>query len=386
MSSDDNSKGKKRKWVILALLLVAFAIIAYITVSLLTGTGFVQLPGLFSARTPEITVDEYNFNVGRNRSFAGMGGYVASVGTLGVQVLDGEGRETLRDSFRMVRPAIVSSGARSIAFDIGGTSVRVFSPTIITTSLETDGRVVSASINRNGWFCIVTQDSGGFRGTVTVYNSLGIDVYRVNIGSGYAVSAHLSPDNKNLVIHSLIDNGSRITFYHGIDTEVEPAHAYDLYNELVIDLLYLPNGDVLTISTDSLSIIGSTGGRDEIYSFSDKRLGGYTFDGEFIALHIYDFGIGIQGRLVAIGTDGTILRELTTDWELLSMSSVGSSLVILKGDKLSFYNEELETFSVSAGGLSAAGANRVLAISEGVALATSDNSAVVLVQEEPLDE
>jgi len=386
MSGNDIPNTKKRKWVVLALLLVAFAIIAYIVVSLITGTGFIQLPNLFSSRASEITVGEFNFDVGRNRSFARMDRSVAAVGTLGVQVLDNEGSETLRDSFRMSQPAITSSGGRCIAFDIGGTSIRVFNASQVTASIETDGRIVSASINRNGWFCVVTQDIGGFRGNVTVYNGMGLDVYRVNIGSGYIVSAQLSPDNKNLVIHSLIDTGSRVTFYRDIDTEVDPYHMYDLYDELIIDIMYLPNGDVLAISTDSLVLISSNIGSIELYSFFDKRLGGYTFDGEFIALHIYDFGVGFHGRLVSLDMDGSILKEVTTDWELISMSAVDKSLVILKGDGLSFYNEELEVFPVSANSLSAAGANRVLAVGDGVAVATSDNSAVVLVREEPPEE
>jgi len=386
MSGDDIPKKKKYTWVILALLLVVFAVVVYIVISIITGAGFLQLSGLFSSRVPVITVDELNFDVGRSRSFAHMEGSVAAVGTLGIQVLNNEGRESLRDSFRMARPAIISSGGRGLAFDIGGNTVRVFSPMQVTTSLETEGRIVSASINQNGWFCLVTQDGGGLRGTVTVYNSMGLDVYRVTLGSGYALSALISENNKNLVILSLTDTGSRVTFFHDIDTEVDPYHMFDLTDELIIEIKYLPNGDVLAISMDSLLLIGSNEGSTELYTFTDKRLGGYTFDGEFFVLHLYDFGIGFHGQLVTIGLDGAILKELTTDWELLSLSAIDKSLVILKGDGLSFYNEELETFQVSANSLSSAGANCVIAVSEGVAVAASDNSAVVLRKDYPVDE
>jgi len=215
---------------------------------------------------------------------------------------------------------------------------------------------------------------------------MGLDVYRVNLGSGYALSAQLSDNNKNLVILSLTDSGSRVTFYHGIDTEEEPGHMYDLSDELIIDIFYLQNGDVLAISTSSLTLIGSNEGATELYSFPENRLGGYAFNGDLLFLHLYDFGIGNRGRLIAIQSDGTILNELNTDWEILSMSAVQKSLIILKSDGLSFYNEELEMFQVSADSLSAAGASRVLAVSDGVALATSDNSAVVLIRDDPMDE
>jgi len=386
MSGDDIPKRNLRKWVILTFLLIAFAIAAYIVVSLITGTGLIQLQSLFSSRVPAITVDEFNFDVGRNRSFAHMDSSIASVGTLGVQVLNAEGRETLRDSFRMSQPAIISSGGKGVAFDIGGTTLRTFSQTQVTTTIDTDGAIVSASINRNGWFCVVTQEGGGLRGTVTVYNSMGLDVYRVNVGSGYVLFAQLSDNNRNLVILSLTDNGSRITFFHGIDAEEEPDHMVDFPDELIVDIKYLANGDVLALSMNSLLLVKSTGVSTELYSFNDKRLGGYAFDGEFAVLHLYDFGIGFTGRLVTIDSDGVILSELTTDWELLSISAIENSLVILKGDGISFYNEELVAFPVSADSLSAVGANRVLAVGDGVAIATSDNSAVVLLREDPIEE
>ena len=384
MSGDDNPKKKKRRLLSLVLLLVAIAGLVLLIVLLISGTGSCssQHTGLFPKRLPVITVNELNFEVGRDRMFAHMDGSVVAVGTLGIQVLDAGGRETLRDPFRMIRPSVISSGGLCIAFDIGGSAVRVFNSTQVNSSIESDGVIVSASINKNGWFCIVTQESGGSRGVATVYNNLGVKVYGVVLGSGYILSAELSPDNKNLAVLNLTDTGSRITFYHDIDVNDEHDRQFDLNGGLIIEIKYLSNGDVLTISPDSLFLVESSGDRKNLYTFSDKRLGGYTYDDDFIALLLYDYGIGHRGRIVTLLPDGTILGEMVTDREVVSMSAVGKSLVVLKSDNLLFYNEEFDVYPVSADNLSAAGANRVLAINEDTALATSDNSAVVFRREE----
>jgi len=384
MSGDDNPKKRKRRLVSLIILLVSFAGIALFVVLLISGTGSCssQLSGLFQRRLPVITVNEFNFDVGRDRVFASVEGSIAAAGTLGIQVLDAGGSETLRDPFRMTRPALTGSGDRCIAFDIGGSAVRVFSPEQIGTSLEFDGAIVSASINKNGWFCVVTQESGGSRGVVTVYNSTGTKVYGVVLGSGYILSAELSADNKNLAVLNLTDTGSRITFYHGIDVNDEHDWQFDLDGGLIIEIKYLYSGDVLAISPESLFLIESSGSKKDLYTFSDKRLGGYTYDGDFIALLLYDYGLGHRGRIITLLTDGTILGEMVTDREVISMSAVGKSLVVLQSDNLLFYSEELDEFPVSEDNLSVAGAGRVLAINEDTALATNDNSAVVFRREE----
>jgi len=380
MSGDAIPKRKKRRLIKLVLLLVVFAIVAFVVVSLLTwhNTGSSWLTDLFSPRPSEISAQEFNFSVGRARMFANLDGSIAAVGTLGLKVLDAEGRETLRDSFRMVQPAIISSGGRGIAFDIGGTSVRVFNKTQILSSIETEGTVVSASLNQNGWFCIVTQESGVYRGIVTVYNSSGTSVLRASKGTGFVLSAELSHDNKSLAILNYTNTGSRVSFYHGIDTDKDPDHLFDYTSGLIVDIVYLTNGDVLVFSTDSLFLIERSGSGKMLYAFADKRLGGYAYDEDFIVLHLYDYGIGYQGRLITLLTDGTILAEKATGREIISMSAADKSFVILKNDGILFLNDTLDEFPASEDNISAAGASKVLAVNNGTALATSDNSAVVV--------
>jgi len=381
MSDDKTPIIKKRRLLSLILLLVAFALLVFTVIFLIFGIGSCSSPlaGLFSSRAPIITVNEFNFDVGRNRMFAHSNGSVAAVGTLGLQVLDTDGRETLRDSFRMASPAIAGSGGRFIAFDIGGSAVRVFNATQVSSSIDTDGTIVSASLNPNGWFCVVTQEGGGLRGAIAVYNSLGLETYRVNLGSGFALSAELSSDNSSLAILNYTEAGSRITFY---DTEKsEPDHVFDLSGELILDIISLSNKNTLAVTTDSIILVDNSGEGKSIYTFSDRRLGSFAYADDFLALHLYDHGIGFRGRLITLLSDGTVLGEISTDREVVSMSVVDKTIAVLKSDGLLFYDETLTEFPTSAESISAAGANRVVAISENYALATSDNSAVILTRD-----
>ena len=384
MSGEENTNRKRRSFIRPVILLVVIAIVAIIVISIVTAynSGTLHSPGIFSRGATEISVDEFNFDVGRERVFAHIDGYTAAAGTLGINVFDSGGRETLRDAFRMSRPTLGHSGSRFIAYDIGGSSVRVFSSTQIISELEIEGVIVSASLNQNGWFTVVTHEGGNNRGIVTTYNNHGIAVHWVSFGTGFVLSAELSQDNQNLAILNLAETGSRINFYHGIDTDKhEPDYIFDIYGGLIIDIIYLPNNEVLAISMNSLFLVESDGRGKMIFSFADKHLSGYAHAGDFVALHLNDYGVGNQGRLITFHTDGTNLGEISFNREIVSMSAVDGTLVVLKSDGVLFFNEELEEFPASADSFSAAGANRVLAVSEDVAIATSENSAVVVRRE-----
>jgi len=380
MGDADIIKKKKRRIIGLVLLLIFTAIIIFIVVSLIAGysTGSFWFSGLFSQRVPEITVDGFNFDVGRYRVFADIGGAVAAAGTLGLQVLDANGSEKLREPFRLAQPAIASTGDNCIVYDLGGTAVRVFSSSQVISSIETDSAIVSASINKNGWFCITTQGSEGLKGAVTVHDKAGDMVYKVTLFTGFALSAHLSPDNTTLAILTLPETGSRIMLYQGIDEDKDPDHQFDFFDRLIIDIFFMPNGDILALSTDALILVENSGDREILYTFPDNRLGGYVIQDNFIALHLYDFGVGFQGRLVTLRSDGSIPGELVTNREIISLSAFGKTLVALKNDGITFYREDLSVLFSPADNTYSAGAGRVLAVREDTAVATSDNSAVVI--------
>jgi len=378
MTGEEKPKRKKRRALGIAFSLVSFSVLTYIAIALIFGRSpdFSWFTGLFSPRAPVVIADEYHFDVGRDRVFADLGGPITAAGTLGIQVLDPGGSESLRDTFRMSVPAISATEGRAIAYDIGGTAVRVFNASGIIASFDASGDVVSASINKNGWFCVSTQEGGGYRGVVTVYNDSGNPVFRAFLSSGYVLSAVLSPDNRSLAILNLTDGGSRITFYHGLNKDI-PDNTFDLHGELIIDILYLANGNMLAVSTNSLIIVDKDGASRELFEYFDKRLGGYGFDDGFISLNLLDYGVGYRGRLVTVDKDGNLLGEYPTDREIISMSCGRGLLAVLRNDGLMVFDYGLESVPLSGDDAPIAGAGRVLVLDSGVILAAGDHSAIV---------
>ncbi|MCL2628616.1 MAG: DUF5711 family protein [Oscillospiraceae bacterium] len=383
MSGDDKPKGKSRKILGLIFWLVILALLTLVALSLIPGKAPGQsiLSEIFAPRAPSVSVSEFNFDVGRERVFANAGGHVAAVGSLGLQMLSPDGQEVYRHAFRASAPAITENNGFFIAYDIGGTSAFVFNTAGILSSIDTDGIIVSASVNKNGWFCIVTQARGMHRGTVSVYNSNGDLVYLVNIGVGFTLAAELSPDNKNLAILSMAEIGSRITFYNGIDAHKDdPDNVYNFTNEIVIDIDFISSLNLLAISTQALHLVDFSNDASAklLKDFDGKRLAGYTHNDRYIAVHLYDYSIGYSGSTVTLDFNAEVLGETEFSLEIISMVFSRNTLMILRSDGLMFFNHTLEEYPAPVIDILATAAGRVLAISDDMALVANDHSAVVI--------
>lgn len=377
MTGNGKPNSKLRRLVRIACSIASLAVLTYITVSLISGRGLglSRFSGLFSKSEPVETADDYFFDVGRGRTFADLGGALAAAGTQGIQILDAGGAETLRDPYLMSTPAMNAREGRAVAFDIGGFSVRAFDRSGIISSFETDDAIINASINRNGWFCVCTREGGGFKGAVDVYNGSGAEVYRVNMANGYVLSAELSPDNLKLAVLTLTDNGSRVTFF-SLDSETAD-HSYDLYGGLIIDISYRADGTLLAVSTGALIVIDRDGAGRELCGFSGAILSGYAIGSDYIALHLLDYGVGYRGRMIALGLNGDLLGEISTDREIISIA-VGADIAVLRNDGLSIFSRNFTEYPVSGAPGSTAGATRVIALGDGSVLAAGDHSAVVI--------
>lgn len=381
---------RKHKWLSLIVLLAVLLVLAIIALSLIPGrqSGVSILKGMFSRNAPKVTVNELNFDIGRNRVFAysQANGAVAAAGTLGFQVLGPDGRETLRDSYRTTAPALTENNGLFIAFDIGGKSIRIFNNSEILYSFEAEGTVVSASINKSGWFCVVTQEQlGGSRGTVSVYNNSGRMVYQVTIGSSFVLSAILSNDNTNLAILGIAQSGSVITLYTGINTDKDdPDRIINLGSEVFLEIDYLSNSTLLAYGERSVltvNILADEPVRD-LYNYGEKRLGGYTRTDEFIALLLYDNNIGYSGQVLSLDFDGVVLGQFETFSEIASIDSCEDTLMLLNSDGLSFYDKYLVgyplPYSSTAAAAASAATGRVLALGDDMALGANDLSAFVV--------
>ena len=366
---------KKRPALRALLFILTVALLFYIGIAQVLG----RAPGLewlFTVTVPYIEAEEYHFDVGRNRVFADMRGSVAAAGSMGVQVFDAQGYETLSELLRLSFPAISSNNGRAIVFDIGGTAVRVFSGSEILAEINTAGSIVSASINRNGWFAVTTQEGLAVRGVVTVYDNSGREVFRFYSTDGYVLSAQVSPDNRYMAVLRLTEIGSQLVFYNLNITD--PIRTFDFPGEILLEIRYSDNRNIVAVSTQAILSVEPEGSISEIFGFDGSRLGSYFIGDDMFVIHLLYFGVGYSGSLKAINADGRVLGSTLTQRDVVNISYSDGTIAVLWGDGPAFYTVDFDEIPHFDAAIPFAGVDYLLALGNGVALAASDHSAVVV--------
>lgn len=211
------NKTKKKHRLLKALgsvLLLAF--ISVVAAILITNSGKLSIDGLtrlFDGARNKTGATAFSFDSGVGSVFTDIEGGLAVCSSGGLQVYDVNAEKMFSQAFEMLNPTICSNGSVSAAYDLGGKLLKVFDLYSVTKSISTEGKIISASINENGWLALCMQESGAYNSVVTIYNDHVEEIFKWFSAEGHILSAAISPDNKGLAVLTLTDEGSRIVFF-----------------------------------------------------------------------------------------------------------------------------------------------------------------------------
>ena len=336
----------------LKILLSVFllAALSLVAVMLITGNGklsldsFKRLFGGLGGLGGETAATEFSFESGFGNVFADIDGGFAVASTVGVQVFDNGGNKVYTEIYGMSDPAIVASGRLCAAYDLGGKILKVFDTAGVLGTMKTEDKIISASMNSNGWLALCTEASGGYKAYVHVYKNGTYDYDKYSFwwksGDGYILSAALSPDNKYLAVLTLTETGSRIVFLSTDSTEEKGSCA--LPGKLALDIRYTDDGQVIAVCKDALVSVEMGGSSQVLVDYTDKYLAGFSAGDGFTAFALNDYMVGDQGSLVTADDEGKTLGKIQTQRRVLSVSARGDYVAVLYGDGFSVYDKNLK--------------------------------------------
>lgn len=369
-------KNKKHRLLKAAASVLILAFISVIAAVLITNHGKLDVDGfirLVSGTGKKEAAAEFSFNIGLKSVFAEMNGGLVVCSGSGVQVYDVSAKKMFSEAFEMSRPAICTNGAVSAVYDLGGKSLKMFDLYGVTKNLPTEEKIISASLNRNGWLALCVEKTGGFKGRVTVYDGNMKEKFYWDSAKGYVLSAVVSPDNKSLAVLTLTDEGSRIVFL-SLDSGIEKG-ACARSEALALEIRYLSDDTVLTAAKEELYIVKPDGSADTIYNYAGKYLTGYSLDGDgFAVLALNDYMVGDQGQIVTVDHKGKVLATIETDSKILSISAKDDYLAVLFSDSLVIYDRTMKEYARFE---DTAGAEQTIMRTDGKAFLITSHSAAV---------
>jgi WD40 repeat protein len=335
---------KKHRLLKASVSVLVLAIISVVAAILITNNGRLNVEGLmrlFSGTGGKAEAEAFSYNAGFKTVFAEINGGLAVCSNTGVQVYDVNAKKMFSEAFEMANPSVCSNGAVTAVYDLGGKLLKIYDLYGVTNSLKTDGEIVSASMNKNGWLALCTQENGSFKGRVTVYNDNNTVRFYWDSAKGHILSAAISPDNQSLAVLTLTDGGSRIVFF-SLDSTDEKGSC-TISGELVLEIRYLSDGRVLAVGSDKLQAVKPDGSADIINDYSDSYLTGYSVDSEnYTVLSLNAYMVGDHGRILTVDHKGKVLGSIETDRKILSISAKNDYLAVLFSDHLVIYDGNMK--------------------------------------------
>ncbi len=377
VESINKFKRKRRKSRVLKFLIpvILLASISVVAAVLIMNNGKLTLEGfkrLFSNLGGKNQAASFLFDAGPDAELASFGGGLAVATTAGLQVFDRTGEISFTQTLYLATPTLAVKSDKGAAYDLGGRSLALFDASGVIKTIATNGRIVSARLNADGWLTLCTQENG-LKGLVTVYNAKGAEVYYWKSANGYTLSAEVSPSNREMAVLALTEDGSRIVFFELDSTDEKSSFTFP--GTLVTDIAYIDGDSVLAVSEDGLASVHEDGSSETFLDYTDKYLAGYSTDGDgFAALVLNDYLVGEQGSIVTVDRTGKTLGTLATDRKVLSLSAGGDYLAVLFSDRLVIYNKKLEERACFD---DTAGAARTIMRADGTALIVTAHSAEV---------
>ena len=361
------------------LLMMAAVLLVVLLAAYRDGTGFDILRRYLHYGGTEKVGGEtvYHYEAASRNRFATLGETLVVLSDASLSVLGSGGEEIWSVPVTMTAPALVSGGGRAVAYDVGGTALYVVDQTGLLLELTADEEepYISATLNKNGRLAVTAQKRG-YKGSVKVYDrALGPEPsFEFKSSQRFVLDGYVLGDTLAAVTLGQ-ENGvfvSSVGLYDLSKSAEEPAASYNISGGLVA-AIGEQEGRLVTVSDSVLTCAGVNGEIQGSYSYNGSYLRDYDLGGTgFTVLLLNRYRSGSVGRLVTVDEHGEELGSLDIRDEVLSISASGRYVAVLYADRLSVYNQDLQTYATLQG---TGDARSALMRSDGSVLLLSAGSA-----------
>lgn len=323
--------------------------------------------------------ESFTFESSVHDAFASAGENLLLCSPGGVRLYSGSGTAYVEQQAALTNPVVDAAGTWSLAWDAGGSSVFVFKDKELAYSLTMDDgkSLLSARVNSSGYLACVTQ-SPGYKGSVTVYGPGGAHILQINLSSSFMMDALVTTDNKTLSVITVGEgNGSfesRLGLYALERTaeQTEPDATLALGGSVVLDFRENEQG-YRALGDQSLVLAGHDAVLLGTYDYGGRYLKEFSLGGEnFSTLLLGKYRAGTLADLVTVDAEGKLIASLSTNEQVLSLSSAGRYVAVLTADRLDIYTSDLEPYDSLDG---TQGAQTVLMRADGTAMLITQNAA-----------
>ena len=274
--------------------------------------------------------------------FAALDGSLVTVAANQIRVLDERSRVLYQTGVRFLHPDLVSGGGVAVAYDIGGTTRYVVDSKGLRWQKETEGELITVSVNPNG-YVTASYNKNGAKAAVTVWDSEGNEKFTFNSSQRFVMTAALGRDDRTLAAVTMGQEDGKfqsfLVLYH-INSEKEVATTP--IDGGVTYALETMQKTFCAVTEQGLYMLDTNGAVKTSYSYGGQFLRRCVMgDGGWATLLLSRYKSGGYASLITVDDEGNELGGCDVDGEVLDISSAGRYVAVLFSDRLIIYDKYL---------------------------------------------
>ena len=274
--------------------------------------------------------------------FAALDGSLVTVAANQIRVLDERSRVLYQTGVRFLHPDLVSGGGVAVAYDIGGTTMYVVDSKGLRWQKETEGELITVSVNPNG-YVTASYNKNGAKAAVTVWDSEGNEKFTFNSSQRFVMTAALGRDDRTLAAVTMGQEDGKfqsfLVLYH-INSEKEVATTP--IDGGVTYALETMQKTFCAVTEQGLYMLDTNGAVKTSYSYGGQFLRRCVMgDGGWATLLLSRYKSGGYASLITVDDEGNELGGCDVDGKVLDISSAGRYVAVLFSDRLIIYDKYL---------------------------------------------
>ncbi len=300
-------------------------VIAVIAVFLLVAVMVFSNPEVrqFFLETKDVNV---SFQAGADYEAVVFGKEMLLVNKDGIRAIDRKGRESWSIVMPNTAPSLDKADKYILLADLNGTSVNVYEKDKIISQIKTEREILSAKLNKNGYVAVAT-DELGYKGSVTVFDKNGTDIFKWSSGSGYIGDIDISPKKKLAVAQLMTDKDEAYSRIMIIDTSSDKeAKCIAEVDGLVMRLQYKDNGGLIAVSDTAVHGFKKNGKIDFKIDFGGRCLEGFNIENKGNMVLSFDGGLN-NSVLESYSSNGKLRGTYETKGEMTAFDVNGECIL-----------------------------------------------------------
>ena len=211
-------------------------------------------------------------------------------------------------------------------------------------SITTSGKIITSTINKNGYFALVMQEIG-YKSQVWVYDNEGKVFYKWHSADNRIIDVALSPDNKSMAI-SYIPFNSSVTECGVMIFDMSqssPVAGHKQNDNLIMDLEYVSKNKLVAIGDSFMTFYKTNGKVIKEISYPDKEFVTFnvTDTGKTILCFSNDDTLMSDCVIFSYNENGKQIGDFETKGRVISIDSCGNKVLVVEDGKFDLLTDKL---------------------------------------------